>query len=151
MAFSTVHGSNRLLRRLISTSSGPSTSAVWSASTHDPGAAFYATQSDQGVPDLKNAYQKSIDQSLTDSTKSDAGSLRRSPYWRSIPRWRNVDEGDFLKYSWQVSVASRAMSPSRLTAELLPDQEHHPNQRQTHTLPPRSSSRVSSSTGRLQD
>lgn len=45
----------------------------------------------------------------TPSTQKVFGDEIRTPYWKSIPRWANVTEDEFLKYRWQVSSFFRFM------------------------------------------
>ena len=61
-----------------------------------------ASSSTSTIGKSDQQHEHSSKSSTTQSAERLASTSRRIPYWQKIPRWRDIQEQDFLTYSWQV-------------------------------------------------
>lgn len=63
--------------------------------------------------DITKETSSNINSSILSSAFLSRGEYNRVPYWKRIWRWSEIEEDDFVKYSWQVRMISGFSSTTK--------------------------------------
>lgn len=108
MALAILRGSKCLLYSSIGTHISTKSSAKWLVAYRGWRAAPYATQAKMVERNDKLSLENNTTTSAINPTSLAVEESERTPYWQKIPRWHDVEEKDFLRYSWQVSAVTES-------------------------------------------